>query len=96
MDFSKCKQCGIEIEGKGIQFRGQSFCGEECCEVFEEKNMVVDEPDFGALEEEDLELESFDDEGDEEGLGYDSDPTEEKRRSPLDEDDDFEIDPDDF
>lgn len=96
MDFSACKQCGKEIEGKGIQFRGKNFCGDECCELFEEKHVAVDEPDFKELDEEELELDDMEADASDDGLGYENDPTQEKVRNPLDEDDEFEIDPDDF
>ena len=94
MDFSVCKQCGTEIDGKGIQFRGNSFCGDECCEAFEANLIEADEPAFEELDEEGLD--DLDGEADDEGLGYEIDPTEEKKRNPLDDDDDFEIDPNDF
>jgi hypothetical protein len=94
MDFSVCNQCGTEIEGKGIQFRGKSFCGDECCEIFEESQPRDDGPGFYDLDEK--EIDELEDDVDENDLGYDKDPTEEKVRNPLDEDDDFEIDPDDF
>lgn len=94
MDFNVCIQCGKEIEGKGIQFRGKNFCGDECCEVFEEKNTKVVGPEFGELEDDDIELDGLDEEIEEEGLGYDDDPTLVKARNPLD--DDYEIEPDDF
>ncbi len=94
MDFSVCNQCGKEIEGKGIQFRSKCFCCDECCDIFEENLVAVDEPGFDDLENDSLE--EMDDETDDEGLGYDIDPTEEKTRDPLGDDDEFEIDPDDF
>ena len=96
MDFNICIQCGIEIESKGIQFRGKSFCSDECCELFEEKFDKVVGPGFDDLDDDELELDDLDEDIEEDGLGYDDDPSLVKSRSPLDDDDDYEIDPDDF
>ena len=86
MEISACGQCGKEIEGKGIHFRGRSFCGDECCEEFEAEFAEGSEPAAmdlsgdGAAEDDD------------EGLGYRDPPDEEDDNF----DDDFDIKPDDF
>jgi hypothetical protein len=87
MDFSVCSQCGIEIEGKGIHYRDQVFCSDDCCEEFEEEFNSSDEPDIEDLEEEDPE------DFDEEDLGY-RDRVVGEKDDFLD--DDYDIDPDDF
>ena len=88
MDLSVCAQCGVEIEGEGIRFRGRSFCGDECCEEFEAGVDVDEEPDPAELENED-----FTDDDLDEDLGYRDDAEEEFDEG---DDDDFAIDPDDF
>ncbi len=44
MDFNACAQCGTEIEGQGIHFRGRNFCSDECCEEYEAEFADKDEP----------------------------------------------------
>ena len=86
MDFSVCAQCGIEIEGKGIHFRDQVFCSDECCEEFEDEFSASGEPE---LEELDEDLES---DFSEEDLGYsDEDDSQDEYL-----DDDYDIKPEDF
>ncbi len=89
MDFSVCTQCGVEIESKGIHFRGHVFCSDECCEEYEAEFADKDEPAIDELVDEDLASEEFD-----ENLGYrdgnESDSLDE------DDDDDFDIKPEDF
>jgi len=89
MEFTCCAQCGLEIEGKGIQFRGRTFCSDECCEEFEADFVDNDEPDPADLADDDLDEMELE----EDGLGF----REEDDSSPKDEDDDdFAIEPDDF
>ena len=89
MDFSVCTQCGVEIESKGIHFRGHVFCSDECCEEYEAEFADKDEPAIDELVDEDLASEEFDD-----NLGYRDGHEPES----LDEhdDDDFNIKPEDF
>ncbi len=92
MEFNHCVQCGTEIEGKGIQFRGQTFCGDECCEEFEAEFAASGEPGAEDLKDEVLADGDLDDDLDEGGLGYrEDDPSDDERP-----DDDFDIEPDDF
>ena len=88
MEFKSCSHCGKEIEGPGILFRGQSFCGDECCDEFEEELSNKGIPSLVDLDEneDDSELEGDDD------LGYreDSDPDDSV------DDDDFAINENDF
>lgn len=86
MDIIECAQCGAEVEGKGIRFRGRDFCGDECVEEFEARLDDDIEPDPEALVDED----DFDPDDD---LGYRDDDGDEDFD---DDDDDFAIDPDDF
>ena len=86
MDFNVCSQCGKEIEGKGIQFRGRSFCGDECCEEFEAEFSEGKEP-----QPMDLSGDDADDDLDD-GLGYRDGPVEDDDML----DDEFAINPDDF
>ncbi len=87
MDFSVCTQCGVEIEGKGIHFRNHVFCSDECCEEYETEFADKDEPVIDELVDEDSESEDLD-----EDLGYrDGDESDS-----LDDDDDFDIKPEDF
>ena len=86
MEFTACCQCGKEIEGKGIHFRGRSFCGDECCEEFEAEFAEGSEPDAMDLSG-DGTAEDLDDD-----LGYRDGPVEEEDAL----DDDFDIKPDDF
>jgi hypothetical protein len=87
MEFSVCAQCGIEIEGKGINFRKQVFCSDECCDEFEEEFNANGEPDLEELDDESLEP-GFE----EDDLGYQDRDDEASEFM----DDEFEIDPDDF
>lgn len=85
MDLSACAQCGIDIEGQGIHYRGRNFCSDECCEEFEADFASTGEPDDA-----DLSADDFDDIADD--LGY--------RNGDEDADDeygdDYEIKPEDF
>ena len=87
MDFSVCAQCGAEIESKGIHFRNHVFCSDECCEEYETEFADKDEPVIDELVDEDSESEDLD-----EDLGYrDGDESDS-----LDDDDDFDIKPEDY
>ena len=86
MEFTACSQCGKEIEGKGIHFRGRSFCSDECCEEFEAEFAEGSEPDAMDLSGDDT-AENLDDD-----LGYRDGPIEDEDTL----DDDFDIKPDDF
>ena len=86
MESSACCQCGKEIEGKGIHFRGRSFCSDECCEEFEAEFAEDSEPDAMELSG-DRTAEDLDDD-----LGYRDGPIEDEDTL----DDDFDIKPDDF
>ncbi len=87
MDFSVCTQCGVEIESKGIHFRNHVFCSDECCEEYETEFAAKDEPVIGELLDGDSETEDLD-----EDLGY----RDGEESDSLDDDDDFDIKPDDF
>jgi hypothetical protein len=87
MDFNTCAQCGVEIDGQGIHYRGRSFCSDECCEEFEADFAADDEPDEAALSADDV------DDLDDDDLGYrNGDDVEDE----YDDDDDYEIKPEDF
>ena len=87
MDFNVCTRCGVEIESKGIHFRGHVFCSDECCEEYEADFADKDEPVIDELMKDDLGSEELDD-----NLGYrDGDESDS-----LDEDDEFDIKPEDF
>ena len=86
MDFSVCTKCGAEIESKGIHFRNNVFCSDECCEEFEAEAADKSEPVIAELVDDDLEL-------DDDDLGY-RDGDGDDDADPLD--DDFDIKPDDF
>lgn len=87
LDYSVCNKCGKEIEEKGIHFRGQLFCSDECCEEYEKEFQDKDEPELDKLEE--------DDDSGEDNLDYqDEDDFEEEGDNLLD--DDFDIKPEDF
>jgi hypothetical protein len=87
MDFTVCTQCGVEIESKGIHFRGHVFCSDECCEEYEAEFADKDEPVIDELMEDDLESEEIED-----NLGYrDGDESDS-----LDDDDEFDIKLEDF
>ncbi len=85
-DYSVCNQCGIEIEEKGIHFRGRIFCCDECCEEYEKEFQEKDEPELDELEDEIIEGEVE--------LGFSEDEDFESETDPLD--DDFDIKPEDF
>jgi len=85
-DYSVCNQCGIEIEEKGIHFRGRIFCCDECCEEYEKEFQEKDEPELDELEDEIIEGEVE--------LGFSEDEDFEAETDPLD--DDFDIKPEDF
>ncbi len=91
MDITLCAQCGMEIENTGLQFRGRTFCGDECCEQFEKKFADTSEPGLAELKDEDLEI--VDDDA-EEGVGYRGDDDDSEGQDF--DDDDFAIEPDDF
>jgi hypothetical protein len=92
MEFNHCVQCGTEIDSKGIQFRGQTFCGDECCEEFEAEFAVTGEPGAADLVNEALADAEIDDDLDEENLGYrEDDPSDRERPN-----DDFDIESGDF
>ena len=88
MEFNSCAQCGVDIESKGIHFRGQVFCSDECCEDYEALMADKGEPGLEELEADDLDPEDIG-----EDLGYRNGGEEEEL---LDDDDDFEIAPGDF
>ena len=90
MEVTQCAQCGVEIETKGIQFRGKTFCGDECCEKFD-----ASLADGGAPGVDDFDDGLDDEDFDEEKLGY-QDEGEDDAVKDRDDDDDFEIDPGDF
>ncbi len=91
MDFDACSQCGKKIEGQGVQFRGRVFCGDVCCDEFEEELLAKDELEMEEIDE----LEVLDEDefvaATSEDLGY-------RTESGLEDfdEDDFAIDPDDF
>lgn len=90
-DYKVCTQCGAEIEDSGIQFRGQVFCSDECCEEYETDFQAKDEPEIDELDPDDDEIEALDEDLDED-LGY-------REKENYDEDlldDDFDIKPEDF
>jgi hypothetical protein len=77
----------MDIESKGIHFRGRTFCSDECCEEFDVRLVDKEDPDLDDLDDFDP-----DDLGEE--LGYrDGDEDDDDL---LDEDDDFKIELDDF
>jgi hypothetical protein len=87
MDFTVCTQCGVEIESKGIHFRGHVFCRDECCEEYDKEFAEKDEPIIDELIDDDVESVEFDD-----NLGYrDGDESDS-----LDDDNEFDIKPEDF
>ena len=87
MDFTVCTKCGVEIESKGIHFRGHVFCSDECCEEYEAEFADKDEPVIDELMKDDLRSEELDD-----NLGYrDGDESDS-----LDDDDEFDIKLEDF
>jgi len=90
MELTQCAQCGVEIEIKGIQFRGKTFCGDECCEKFDAAFTNGGTPGV-----EDLDDGLDDEDFDEEKLGY-QDEDEDETVKHRDDDDSFEIDPNDF
>ncbi len=56
MDILTCTHCGAAFEGEGIRHRRRLFCGDECCETFEEGFLSHGGPD-----EEDLKADDTDD-----------------------------------
>ena len=95
MDFSTCVRCGTEIEGKGIHFRGKTFCGDECCEEYEAEHVAKGEPGADDLTDKNVADENLEelDLGDDR-LGYQDE--EDAETSKFDEEDDYNIKPDDF
>lgn len=92
MELTQCAQCGVEIETKGIQFRGKTFCGDECCEKFD-----ADFADGGGPGVDDFDDGLDDEDFDEKNLGYQGEDEEEDEAvKHRDDDDEFEIDPNDF
>jgi len=88
MEINACAQCGLEIESKGIHFRGKVFCSDECCEEFEAEMADNGDPDMDDLDDD------FDPDDLGEELGYREDDDDDE--DDLLDDDDYEIDPDDF
>lgn len=76
-----CAQCGMDIDGTGIRHRGRLFCGDECCETYEEEFLTKGEPGLHELDD-DLD----------EDLDFDEDELEDED---LEDDDDIGIDEDD-
>jgi len=89
MDFSACAQCGLEIESKGIHFRGQVFCRDECCEEYVTLMEAKGEPELAELEKDDLDPEDLG-----EDLGYRNGDGDKELLD--DDEEDFEIAPGDF
>ena len=50
MEILTCDQCGTLVEGAGIRHRRRLFCGDECCEEFEDRIVDHVEPDAVELE----------------------------------------------
>ena len=88
MDSSICAQCGATIENKGISFRNRIFCSDECCEEYEAEFTNKDEPVIDELTDDGSGPEDLD-----ENLGYRNEGAEEDLD---DDDDDFDIKPEDF
>ncbi|MCP4292915.1 MAG: hypothetical protein GY780_13905 [bacterium] len=86
-DYTECTECGAEIEETGVQYRGLSFCSDDCCEEYEQKQLDSDEPDLEDLDDEEDDLENLD-----EDLGYRGDDDEEDDYM----NDDYDIKPEDF
>jgi hypothetical protein len=86
MDFNVCAQCGMDIEGQGIHFRGRNFCCDECCEEFEADFVSSGEPG-----DDDLSADDFDDIDDDLGYRNDDDDDDDEY-----DEDGFVIDPEDF
>ena len=90
MDFTTCTQCGTVIESTGIQYRGRTFCRDECCEKFAAEHADWGEPDSDDLADERFVEEDFGEvDLDDDGLGYqdqDADTT-----VGFDDEDDFRI-----
>jgi len=85
MEFSRCAQCGTEIKGQGIHYRGHGFCSDKCCDEFDAEITSSSEPD-----ETDLSSDDMDDMDD--NLGYRND---DDSKDEYDEDE-FAIKPEDF
>ncbi len=87
MENMACAQCGVEIESRGIHFKGRHFCDDDCCEEFDAALAAKSEPKIDDLNP-GLDLEEDTD------LGY-------QDKDSLDEDDallddDFDIREQDF
>ena len=54
MEILTCNQCGALVEGAGIRHRRRLFCGDECCEEFEDRIVDHVEPDAVELEKADV------------------------------------------
>lgn len=89
MELNVCAQCGVEIESKGIHFRGKIFCGDECCEEFEAELVDKGGPEMEDFADDDFEPEDLGDE-----LGYRNGDDDDDLLD--DDDDDYKIEPDDF
>lgn len=93
MDFSVCYQCGIEIEGKGIPYRGCLFCSDGCCEEFTDKLATSGKLELDDLDE-DLDVDDLD------AVDLDVDeldfPDDGPKKGDSLLDDDFDINPEDF
>ena len=50
MEILICNHCGVLVQGAGIQHRRRLFCGDDCCEEFEDRIRDHIEPDVGDLE----------------------------------------------
>lgn len=86
-----CAQCGSEIEGKPVTFRGRWFCSDDCCETFDQDFALKGEPGADDLDDE-LEADfedDFDEDDFDEDLGYKDDEDDEDDGFDLDDDDDF-------
>ncbi|MEZ4386206.1 MAG: hypothetical protein R3D98_01260 [Candidatus Krumholzibacteriia bacterium] len=68
MEPRRCDHCGEVVLDQGIRHRRRLFCGDECCEAFEDEFMRVGEPDPVDLDEEFEELDLPDDDLDPELL----------------------------
>ncbi len=79
MDIQTCTKCGNLVEGDGIRHRRRLFCGDECCEAFEDQFMNHGGPDVVDLKEDDDDLEDDD--------LFDEDFEEEDGDDDLDDDD---------
>ncbi len=63
MEPLTCAHCGAGVEGEGIRHRRRLFCGDECCDQFEEGFLSHGGPDAKDLEEgDDSSADLFEDE----------------------------------